>query len=156
MHRFVDTNKSNKLKIPTFWGVLAEVQLKARPALEYLGLKECKQKWLIVRWKGQSLPCQTHLYRDAFSHPLLPYPVPRSPQKRLCLNQKKKSFWPLSDPIWGPSIHNYVDETLNQVEYENSVYFKNFKKRRREGGNYLEKGKYVIRVIFVIFVKNLG
>ena len=42
----------------------------------------------------------------------------------------------MSDPICGPLIHNFLDETLDQVNYENSVYFKNFE---TGVGIYLEK-----------------
>ena len=42
-------------------------------------------------------------------------------------------FFDMWDPIWGRLIHNFVNETLNQAKYENSVYF-NFEKQRREGG----------------------
>ena len=45
----------------------------------------------------------------------------------------------MSDPIFGPSIHNFVDERLDQVNFENSVYFKDLKKGERKGGKYLEK-----------------
>ena len=43
----------------------------------------------------------------------------------------------MSDPICGPLIHNFVDETYeDKVDYENSVYFKNFE---TGVGIYLEK-----------------
>ena len=49
------------------------------------------------------------------------------------------------DPICGPLIHNFVDERLHQVNYENSVYFKDFKKKgERKGGKYLEKGNMFV------------
>ena len=46
----------------------------------------------------------------------------------------------MSDPIRGPLIHNFVYETYHdQVNYENSVYFKKFENGEGTGGIYLEK-----------------
>ena len=45
----------------------------------------------------------------------------------------------MSDPICGPLIHNFVDQTYeDKVNYENSVYFKNFENGGK-GGKFLEK-----------------
>ena len=42
-------------------------------------------------------------------------------------NQTRPSALGMSDPICGPLIHNFVGETYgDKVDYENSVYFKNF------------------------------
>ena len=49
----------------------------------------------------------------------------------------------MSDPIFGPSIHNFVDERLDQVNFENSVYFKDLKKRRKKRRKIFGKEKYV-------------
>ena len=46
----------------------------------------------------------------------------------------------MSDPKRGPLIHNFVYETYHdQVNYENSVYFKFFEIGEGTGGIYLEK-----------------
>ena len=52
----------------------------------------------------------------------------------------------MSDPICEPLIHNFVDETLDQVNYENSVYFKIFENGEETGGIYLETKNMVNQV----------
>ena len=54
----------------------------------------------------------------------------------------------MSDPICGPVslIHSFGDEELDKVNDENSVYFKNFEKRRRKRKKIFGKAKY--RVLF--------
>ena len=43
--------------------------------------------------------------------------------------------------VCGPLFHNFVDETLDQVNYEDSVYFNNFEKTEKEKGETIWKGK---------------
>ena len=53
----------------------------------------------------------------------------------------------MSDPIRGPLNHDFVDETYyDQVNYENSVYFKNFENGEETGGIYLETKNMVNQV----------
>ena len=40
----------------------------------------------------------------------------------------------MSDPICGPLIHNFVDETLDHVNSEKN-YFINFENRKEKEGN---------------------
>ena len=44
----------------------------------------------------------------------------------------------MSDPICGPLTPNFVDETLDHINYETSVFSRIWKNGERKGGKYLE------------------
>ena len=52
----------------------------------------------------------------------------------------------MSDPICGPLIHSFVDETLDQVNYTDSFYFNGFEKRRRKMRDIVGKEKYFLYI----------
>ena len=61
----------------------------------------------------------------------------------------------MSDPICEPLIHKFVDETLDQVNYETSVYLNNFEKRRRKRRKIFGKGKYFLYIKRKVKISNI-